>query len=177
MPKEPGCNRISLMLERMVGGISPVASEIINKAASEAFSSVSEKFGKEVGASSEQCFSVVWAMKQKLKSDFPSACQVYTRFFYPNGFYKEHVFLRCGDLVIDPTYQQFLGEEQRRRVPCIAIMRASSLEQLSRDLVFYRIPKECHYAWLKPVFPEHYKAQKEAEFWYNRQSKHTSFLG
>ncbi|RJR24115.1 hypothetical protein C4578_03510 [Candidatus Microgenomates bacterium] len=169
------------MLERVNQSDESGIGASINKAASEAFFLVSQTLQKPVGPDSEQCFSIVWAMRQKLRRAFPLLSPVYTRLFYPNGFYKEHVFLRLPykDKVfaVDPTYQQFLDEEEKRAVPSVAVMPADSFEELSLSLSFHQIPKEHHSAWLKPIFPDRFRTQNKAGFWYNRESKYTSFLG
>lgn len=168
MPKEPGCNRISVMLERIIEGVPTEIYECINKAASEAFFLVSQMLQKPVGPGSEQCFSIVWVMRQKLRKDFPLLSPVYTRLFYPNSFYKEHVFLKLpyeGKIfAVDPIYQQFLCADEKGAVPLVAIMPAGSFEELSLSLSFHQIPKEHHSAWLKPVFPERFKTQNKAGF-------------
>lgn len=72
---------------------------------------------------------------------------------YTDGTSYHHFLLagskKTGEIyIVDPSYQQFVPEEEHFYLPKIMVISCSSLEAMREGLLEYEIPEKSHYFWL-----------------------------
>jgi hypothetical protein len=121
----------------------------IQKATTSAYQEVSEKWGINLDQIfySRECAPISDLLIRNLKKDgVPAKKHVYKG---PDIMYHEMVLINAGgaDIIIDPTWQQFLEEPNKPNLKLPKIL-ISKVTDLGKTLSEFGIPKDKHHIWL-----------------------------
>lgn len=126
--------------------------EVIIKAASRTFKSLSAQFDRKVYPWEKVCVEAC----QELADNLPSYFEKEYMWFDGSDNEDSHQFLiinyEGNTYLIDPTYQQYLAPDERVDAPIVMICPITNREDLIESLLEHNISEDYHHIWISTVF-------------------------